>query len=64
MVENLEDPDLNKPNNISKTDRKDYLKMFCWKKEIRRWINRKEDLQADKKIVYPSVGSIHKNHTE
>ena len=52
VIENLKDPDLDPPSRISATDAKDNTKWFEYTEQYKRYLDRKEGLEAGKKKLY------------
>ena len=55
VVENLEDPDLDEPKDIPARDQTNKLLMFKWQEEMKRYMDRRDELERGKKRLYALV---------
>ena len=61
-MENLEDPDLEDPPDISPTEQQNPLKMFHWKEEVKMFMLKEEGLKTGKQHLYTLIwGQCTKN---
>ncbi len=55
VAQHLEDPDLNKPDEISDAEAKNKMLWFEWQEKMKRWMDRQEGLETGKKKLYTLV---------